>query len=343
MSDFNWGDVGGHEMSALDAKDKFGVNVGPYIDFGAMPRFSWTEKQQQATHDALKRMPKFAISGNSDPGEKKVCLFDLWRHQETVSALGYVYPGIRQITGSCVGAGFGNVAFSLCAMEVIRLKDPEQIMIPFWLFTYGRGRLRAGMSSPGEGSNGAPQAEAARLDGLVEATRSGLPSFSKTDGLSWGSSTEMSWSDGDARQSIDMLPEARKHLIKTTAKLNSADDVRAAIRDGKYPVTQASMYGFNARVEGEGQDAVLIGRRGPRWAHQMSIHGWWEHPKFGELFWMQNQWGLNAHGTDPSGGPLGGVWIPKNDVDWLINDGDECFAFSQFSGFPSQQFSWGEY
>ena len=100
------------------------------------------------------------------------------------------------------------------------------------------------------------------------------------------------------------------------------------------------MYGFNPRVEGEGADAVLVGRRGPRWSHQMSILAWWEHPKLGELFWIQNQWGLNAHGKDPSGGPPGGVWVPKVDVDWLIRDGDECFAFSQFDGFPAQTFSW---
>lgn len=347
MKTFDWGkdfaQVGGKEVSVLDAAARYNVSVtAPYIDFGAMPRFTWGD-QTEALNAAIEaQMPKFQITGTIDPSVKKATLFDTWSHPLTVSSLGFAFPGIHQLTGSCVGAGGGNVAFSLLAIQAITLRKPEEIVVPFWPFTYGRGRLRSGSRNPGEGSSGTGQSEAMRLDGIMSGVYQGLPSFTHNDGIVYSSSIEMSWSDGDAAQAMNLLPVAQKHLIKTVAKLKSSDDVRAAICAG-YPVTEASMYGFNPRVEGEGSDAVLVGRRGPRWSHQMSFHGWWEHPKLGELFWLQNQWGLNAHGRDPSGGPLGGVWVPKSDVDWLIRDGDECFAFSQFDGFPAQTFEWGAY
>lgn len=339
---FDWGGVGGKEVSILEAKERYGANITqPYIDFGAMPRFSWGEPMEKAAHEAVSNLRKFAIQGKSADDTDRADLFAFWRAEEVKAALGFEYPGIHQLTGSCVGAGFGNVAFTTSIIEVLRLKQPELITIPFWLFTYGRGRFRGGMRSPGEGSSGSVMAEAALKDGIVEATRAGLPQFKNSDGLVWGSNIEISWSDGDAKQSLDLLPFAQKHLFKSVAKLKSADEVRQAIING-YSVTEASMYGFSPRVEGEGADALLLGRRGPRWAHQMSIQSYRKHPKFGPVYWCHNQWGLNAHGKDPWGGPAGGVWILEQDVDWFIRDGDECFAYSQFDGFPAQDiFSWG--
>jgi hypothetical protein len=76
-----------------------------------------------------------------------------------------------------------------------------------------------------------------------------------------------------------------------------------------------------------------VGRRQGQWSHQMSIDAWLKHPKLGDLFWLMNQWGQDAHGKDPFGGPPGGVWITAADVDFICRD--EVFAFSQFDGFPA--------
>lgn len=238
---------------------------------------------------------------------------------------------------NCVGAGGGNVIATLAFIEVIRLGDPEQALIPFWLLPYGRSRFLGGMRGPGEGSNGSFFAEAMLKDGVVEAKLSELPQPSPDDGmLTWGSSAEMKWSDGGA-VSADWLAKSRKHLVKSAAKLSSADQVRDAIRNG-FPVTCASMYAHRPSVTGT--PPVLLGRKSGEWSHQMSIQAWWKHPSLGEIFWLQNQWGGSAHGSDPAGGPPGGVWITKADVDWICRD--EVYAFSQFDGFPATTFDWSK-
>lgn len=294
------------------------------------PQVRWPEEHERL---ALSRHSMLAIAGTSEYGaEKKIMLTDLWKHPTVVAANGFEFPGFLQNTGACVGVSSGDVCFTLACIEVIRLGEPEQALIPFWPLTYGRGRMRSGINGRGEGSSGTGQAEAYREDGIVPAKTNGLPTFSIKDGmLSVGSSVEMEWSDGKGI-STRWLEQSRKHVVKQTAMCRNADDVREAIVNG-YPVTEASMYGFNARVEGT--PAVLLGRRGPRWAHQMNIEGWWEHPQLGELFLLVNQWGQSAHGTDPAGAPKGAVWVTKADVNWMCND-QEVFAYSQFQGFPAQ-------
>lgn len=232
---------------------------------------------------------------------------------------------------NCVGAGGCNAWMTLACVEACRLNDAEIPVVPFWLLPYGRSRYYLGDRSPGEGSTGSTFAKAAREDGVIPANSPGLPPFTRTDGLVWGSSVEMKWSDGDNPDTMRLLPDSRKHLVKTTAQCRNADDVREAIRNG-YPCTAASMYAHRPGVTGN--PPVLLGRHSGEWSHQMSLLAWWDHPSLGEIFWLMNQWGLDAHGRDPAGGPPGGVWITKADVDWICRD--EVFAFSQFDGFPAQ-------
>lgn len=295
------------------------------------PAARWPEENEAL---AAEQPDALAIDGNSTypTAGEPLLLTDLWKHAQVVGALGFEFPGFIQHTGSCVGVGSGDVCFTLLSVEVVRLNDPEQIAVPFWPLTYGRGRYHSGIRGRGEGSSGTGQAKAYREDGTVPFKTDGLPAFTTKDGmLSVGSSVELEWSDG-AKISQRWLDQSKRHVVQKTALCRNADDVREAIVNG-YPVTESSMYGFNARVEGS--PAVLLGRRGPRWAHQMSLQGWWEHPQLGELFFLMNQWGASAHGKDPAGGPSGGVWITKADVNWICND-QEVYAYSQFQGFPAQ-------
>jgi hypothetical protein len=238
------------------------------------------------------------------------------------------------VVHNCVGAGGGNMWATLAFYESIVAGEAELAKVPFWLLPYGRSRFYCGMKTPGEGSLGSCFARAAVEDGTLEYDRYGLPQpTSRDDGWIWGRNVEMSWSDGDARQSLDALEHSRKHLIKTAAQCRSASDVWQALVNG-YPVTCASMYAHNGgRVQGEGKDAVLLASRSGSWAHQMSILACRKHPQFGNLFWLHNQWGLRAHGICPTGMPPGGVWIKASDVDWICRD--EVYAFSQYNGFPA--------
>jgi hypothetical protein len=325
--------VGGRRL-ALAPPGSSKIGGGDVWNFGWIPPESRTEVQHAANHAALADMPRFAIDGSTrypTAGEpEKVELYKIWDHPSVVEKLGFPWIGTKQFSGSCVWAGAQNVMCTLHFIDVLQKGDAEELYVPFGLLAYGRSRFYMGDRNPGEGSLGSTYAKAARDDGFLNAKQDGLPPFKSADGIEWGSRSEMSWSDGDAQQVINLLPESRKRLVKTTARCRSADDVREAIVNG-YPVTCASMYAHRPRVESD--PAVLLGRRSGSWAHQMSILAWWVHPKLGELFWLQNQWGLNAHGRDPAGGPPGGVWIMKSDVDWICRD--EVFAFSQYEGFPA--------
>lgn len=243
------------------------------------------------------------------------------------------------ISSNCVGAGGGNVLATLSFGDALLRGDPERCIVPFWLLPYGRSRYYMGDRGEGEGSTGSTFARAAREDGTLDAKAAGLPPFTNTDGLVWGSRVELKWSDGDNPDTMRLLPESRQHLVKTTAQCKSADDVRQAIING-YPCTCASSWGGGMKCPTDGNPAVLLNRRSGSWSHQMSIQNWWEHPSLGEIFWIQNQWGLGAHGSDPAGGPGGGFWVKKGEIDWICRDEGEVYAFSQFEGFPSNVIPW---
>lgn len=301
--------------------------LGP---MGWIPPQGRTAAMDAAHADAVATFFQFHVQGKTDESAEKVDLTDIWADPRVAQALGFAFPGVHQYTGSCVGAAGGNCFFTLAAIEVIRLGDPEEIIVPFWLLPYGRSRHRAGMRGRGEGSLGSTFAEAARDDGILPTNLSDLPAFKVDDGLSWYKEAELSWSDGGARQTLDRLAESRKYLVKSTADCRSADDVEQAVRNG-YPVTTASVLIPSPRVEDDGEAYGRVSRQG---GHQTCYLGVWRHPRKGKRFFKYvNQWGLRW-------GKQGACWVPEEDVEAAIRDGRETYAFSQFNGFPSQKLDW---
>lgn len=298
-----------------------------------------TSKQIDANDDSLARMPHtFRIAGTApDPGPF-VNLMELWKAPQVTQVFGYIYPGTHQLTGSCVGAGGGNVLFTLCAIEVIRLNDPEQIILPFWLYPYGKSRELLGDKSEGEGSLGSTFAEACKRFGVFSNSESGLPQPQNTDGLVWGESIEMKWSNGAAVAS-NWVTLGKTHLVKTTTPLKSSAEARDAIRNG-YPVTFACnnyMTPGAESVKGTGADACCVGALSSSGGHQTSLQAAWDHPTLGLLFWNQNQWGNATYKVDPKTGRRDGCWMTAKDFDNAVRGLDcESFAFSQYDGYPAQ-------
>ena len=289
---------------------------------------------------AVKNMRQpFRIAGHGEDPGPYLNLIELWRNPEVVTALGYEFSGIHQITGSCVGAGGGNAIFSMACVEVIRLNDPEQIVIPFWLFTYGKSRELLGDRTEGEGSLGSTFAEAAKRFGVFSNTEDGLPQPQNTDGLIWGEAVEMKWSNGIAIPA-KWLDVGRKHLVKTVAPLKSSADVKASLQN-LYPVTFACDYymGPNgARVRGSSDNKACVGTLNTFGGHQTTLQGYWEHPELGLLFWNENQWDRNTYPVDPKTGRASGVWMPASEVDRAIRGMNaEVYGWSQYDGYPAQK------
>lgn len=237
---------------------------------------------------------------------------------------------------NCVGNGFGQVLWTLQAIESVK-GDGEEVKLPFWLLTYGLSRSIGGMHDYGEGSFGSAMAEAARIGGTHHAYVEGVPQPQLEDNdtsVTWGGQAEWDWSNGD-RIPKKYLDLAKQHLIKTTSLCKTADDVREALING-YPCTCASDWGGNMRPAVAGRtEPVILNRRTDTWQHQMSVDAWWEHPDLGEIFYIANSWGTQAHGKCPSGAPLGGFWILKADMNYICRQ-NEVFAYSQYPGYPAQ-------
>lgn len=146
----------------------------------------------------------------------------------------------------------------------------------------------------------------------------------------WGANTEFEWSTGKVDPALANV--AKNYLVKSTAICKNADDVREAICN-YYPVTCASNWGGSMQCPVV--NGVLLNSRRTVWSHQQSILGWWEHPQLGEIFYVMNQWGKNAHGICPTGAPPGGYWVRKPEVDWMCQ-GREVITLSQHQGYPAQ-------
>jgi hypothetical protein len=296
---------------------------------GWIPPSARTGEETAACNRADAAIPDLQITGKSVyASATKVSLWECW------SARKGGWPGIRQVTGSCVGAGGGNALFSLACCDVIKRRDHERVEVPFWLLPYGISRMLGGLTDRGDGSFGTTFAQAVREYGHLPANTEGLPTFDDNDGLVWGKDAELNWSQGK-KIPESYLERSRKFLVRSTARCRSTDDVRDALIN-YYSVACASNWGGAMRptVKGDGENARLLNTRRTTWMHQMSVQGWEDNPEFGELFYILNQWGLNTHGRCPSGAPAGGFWISKKDMADIVSQ-NEVFAFSQFSGFPA--------
>lgn len=302
------------------------------IESGWIPPEKRTNVEEAAHQQVMVQTPPLVLFGKSANENATVAkLWDCWRLARPQG-----WSGIQQITGSCVGAGGGNMLFSLAAADVVKRRDPERVEVPFWLLPYGISRMLAGMRDRGSGSLGSTFAKAMSQYGHLPATDAGLPAFEANgeEMLVWGREAELDWSQGHkiGRKWLEM---ARPHIVQTVARCRSTDDVRDAIKN-YYGVTCASNWGglMKPPVKGSGANARLINRRATTWHHQMSVQAWEDTTEHGELFYIFNQWGRGAHGRCPSGAPLGGFWITKQDMADIVSQ-NEVFAYSQLVGFPA--------
>lgn len=303
------------------------------------PAFGWTPPDErtaeQTADDAAftAAAPEFRIDGNYRTDSRKVALYEARRTLLGTKDLPYFW----QVIGSCVGAGGGNMLLTLQGVEILA-GDLEDLKTPWWLYTYGESRDIAGYRTKGGGSYGSAWAKAITERGVFPADVEGLPQYKLSQGwyrLTAGIETD--WSLG-AAEKWDTL--AAEHLVKTASKARSADDIAAGIQNG-YPATIASMFGTRGtRVLG-GDEPVHVAEWDSKWAHQMFVDAWWDHPTLGELFRIGNNWGRDYHGTPADDSPAGGFWVRKKTMDQITQD--DCWIFSTFNGFPARKLDWNPF
>lgn len=298
-----------------------------------------TQEQHDAHAAAESTMPQFAapdVANEVFEATGKFLITDIWHHADVVKAIGFVFPRFHQLTGSCVGAGGGNVLFSLIAGDAILRGEAEEIFVPFWPYDYGLSRMLGGWNTPGDGSLGSLFAKAVRDDGVIKAGQPGLPIFANSDGLTLhDESTEYKWSVGK-NVSQELLALGKAHPVKTTAPIKTIEGLKSAILN-KYPVTFACDLNIKWNTDKVHEDCVT-GTLDNDGGHQTSIQGVWDHPKLGLLFLNQGNWPASSYHHDPAGGPPCSVWQPADDVQKALDRYHaEVYAFSGFEGFPTQE------
>lgn len=285
-------------------------------------------------------LPKFAMPPTPKLAAEKVVLTELWSHPKVVAALGFAFPGCHQNSGSCVGCGGGNGIFTTITTDALRRGDPERILVPGWLRPYGRSRELIGWTTPGSGSTGAAFAKAI-LEGVPDGKTAGMPQPELRDGLEFSERTEIAWSSVRSHPK-NVINEGLRHPVKTvSASLRSADECRDALTN-LFPVLFAnSYYVGRARVVDEA-NPVAVGEFDSFGPHQVSLQGWWLHPKLGELFLMVNQWPASVYPKDPGGGPRCSCWVTKESLDRRFRAKDrfgnpdvEAYPLSGYEGYPA--------
>lgn len=330
--------VGGKQMHPDTARTLYGTSVEleHCWDFGWIPPEIRSAEQRANDAVILASMPTFQIRGSWQMDERR---YQLWNAYKKLT--GKFLPYNWQLTGSCVGAGGGNMAKTLMSIQAV-LGTMEYREL-FWPFTYGKSRERDGSRSPGEGSTGTSYSEAATEDGYIsfdeDASVVGSPTFNQ-GWLQLTSGIEMKWSNGLAAPSHE-VQIGKTHLIKAKAPMRSSADVLAAFVN-YYPVTQASNFGMRNMVPSvQGTPGVRLGSWDGSWSHQTYLDEVWDHPTLGLIFRWGNNWGPEAHGSPTGDEPSGGVYLKASTVDQICANG-EVFAFSgDISGFPARKIDFG--
>lgn len=285
--------------------------------------FGWNgpEEARRAWDQIGHRFPEFKIIGQTEV--KRTCAWDNWKAINwdiNKSVL------VRQEIGDCVSFGAAIDIAAVAAHEIVRLGEFEQFKVPFPPYLYGisrvtpeggNGRLRS------DGSLGSWMADTVVKYGVLRADYEGVPSYSGRTASEWGASR---------RPWDKFVDEADNHLIKSAARIRSIDKLAEAVMNGYY-CTIASNRGYSMQLKNDKGKSWFQGS--DNWPHQMSLIAVDTEPDL--CFYRRNQWGENAHGSQLDG-PAGGGWVHAEGLEREIEDsGTECFAYSLFEGFPSEE------
>lgn len=308
------------------------VNVYPS---GWIPYPDRTREQQKQTDEFHEGLPKYSQACTIIAPPEKTIL-----HLLEIRHFGALMPRIRQLTGSCVGAGGWRSYCHSQLGDVILRGDREEVKMPFPWATYGVGRQNAGMRGRGEGSYGAAQAKAVAEFGMLPWDYPGLPAPKISGGwASWSSAIELQWShpSGWPTPRSTLEPEAQNYQMGTVTRIHNSAEAQNLLAQG-YGLTLASNFGTRPKVE----KGVLLGRWNGSWAHQMSGGAYWDHPDLGLIFGIDNQWGPDAHPTCPEFSKIGvngSFWVLSETFDEICEKG-EVYGHSNTEGFPLRIFNW---
>jgi len=226
--------------------------------------------------------------------------------------------GPQQI-GDCVSWGYAGAVDLMACVEVVA-GEAEHHSWELRTCTeavYALSRVEYGNfdGSFEDGSYGAWAAVALRQGGTLSRVRTGP--YDPNRAKQWGATGLPD----------ELEPEAREHLVRRAALVQSFEEARDAIVNG-YPVAVCSDQGFDLVRDGEGFAAPK-----GTWYHCMKFIAAKHDARPGLL--CMNSWGDDDH-TGPTGAhniPKGCFWVDAHVCSNMLRQRDS-YALSQFSGYP---------
>lgn len=252
-----------------------------------------------------------------------------WEVLEQVGGAGFYR--LNQVDGDCVAWGATKAMMATMAWEIVRLGQSEEFHHLHPSYTYGVSR-NAPEGGNGEWKRWPPDRAGNRagslgswvaatiVHGVLRSDYVGVPAYSEKISREWG----------EGRGYDQFVSEAVKRPFKSATRIRSGDELVQAICNG-YFCSIAGNREFSNQLTARGGKGWY--GRGNRYPHQTSIHGYDDQPE--PCVYDSNQW--PGHATGQTDGPNGGGWRTLEYVDRELRSGDvECFAFSQFDGFPAE-------
>lgn len=286
-------------------------------------RFGWLgpEEARRAWDAFGESFAEFRITGDFQRPARAV----LWDVMQKFAGTWLV--NVPQQIGDCVSWGCRNAIDHTAVCQIASgARETFRPSFPPYLYGISRVQIGGGRLGNSDGSLGVWAADGVRRYGVLPLDADGCPAYSGPVAKQWGY-------QGPPKAFIET---AQPHLIQTTARITSIEQLADALANG-YGASIASMWGAAMRLKDDNGKSWFTGR--DTWPHQMALIGF--DTVDSELcFYRLNSWGPNAHGPQLDG-PPGGGWIRGAALASELRDrGCECFAYSGFDGFPAQKINW---
>jgi len=235
-----------------------------------------------------------------------------------------IFNGIASY--QCVSFGARHATMLLSLADILLRGDREKFRSVFSPYYYGTGRIYVGgWGGYQDGSVGSWMAKAVMLYGTLFSDEPGVPKYSGQVAKSFGAA---------ARNGIDKFKATGiKYPVKSASLIKTWDDLAGSVVNG-YPVPTASNLGYSMEPGRDGFHQQIT-----KWNHQMCFIGIDE--TYGEDHYalLLNSWDdVQGRLKDFQTGedlPLGILRVRRKDVEKHLAQ-NECFAYSQFDGFPEQ-------
>jgi len=286
--------------------------------------FGWIPDPQAV--DEIRSTLPFPVFRDTEAFQSGTSSDDVHLWDACRKVTGDVLPARDQKSvGCCVGFGTAAAIEHLICVQAANASDETfheiapEIVYAGSRVEIGGGRVR------GDGSVGAWAAKFVNQFGVLPRGKFGALDLVKYD--------ERTCRELGMKGVPDELePAVKEHPVKAIANVRSWAEAQAAIRNG-YPIAVCSSQGFGMVRDGEG----FCPPQGV-WYHCMALLGIRGGTRPGGF--LLNSWGPNAHsGPQGPGEPPGGFWADASVLDRMLKQGDS-WAFSSFTGFPSQKLDW---